>query len=153
LIAAISSKEIIYIRYISSRKRKSPFQRHTTEFSSKTSPILAKFLETISWLCLITLDIATIYEFDKASNFSTKICSPPEWKENKAMYTLLEQALIILIGFSLLLNQTIGGFLYAYKVIIYSTNNKLFQAVCQRIIHINQLIRLILFPKNLIKLD
>jgi hypothetical protein len=60
-------------------------------------------------------EMSLIYEFDEASRLSAKICSQPEWKENKAMHTLPEQALIALIGFSSLINQAVGGFLHTYN--------------------------------------
>ena len=56
MTAAMSSEEIVYIRYIGATERKTPFQRYTADFSSKTGPVLAKFLETVGRLCPIVLD-------------------------------------------------------------------------------------------------
>ncbi|RDL41549.1 uncharacterized protein BP5553_01528 [Venustampulla echinocandica] len=115
MTAAMSSEEVVYIRYIGATEKKTPFQRYTADFSSKTGPVLAKFLETVGRLCPTVLDSVAIYEFDEASHLSAKTCSLPEWKENRAMQTLPEQALIALFGFSSLLNQAVGGFLHTYN--------------------------------------
>lgn len=128
MTATMSSKEIVYIRYIGATERKTPFQRYTTYFSSKTGPILAKFLETVGRLCPIVLDSVAIYEVDEANHLSAKICSLPEWKENKAMQTLPEQAFLALIRVSSLLNQVVGGF---FTLTIQATNNKLFSSLCK----------------------
>lgn len=63
---------------------------------------MSKLSSKLSW----------IHAFDEASHRSAKTCWLSEWKENQAMRTHPEQALIALFGFTQLLNQAVSGFLH-----------------------------------------
>jgi hypothetical protein len=51
MTAAVSSEEVVYVRYVGATEMKTPFQSHIADFSFNTGLAPAKFEETVGPLC------------------------------------------------------------------------------------------------------